>query len=104
MNESKKLTRQKVVLTANDHSLMGRISGDAEHVHILLDTGISGYTVILPDAAATMQRELIFKNIGANTANIVPQAGQLIDNSTSAAITSMAALSLWSDRNNYWII
>jgi hypothetical protein len=102
MNETKKLARQKIVLTPYDNTLKGKIQGDAEHVHVLLDSTTAGFTVVLPDATATMQRELIMKNIGTNNVTVIPLTGQFVDKSTSHVISALDLVSFWSDRVKTW--
>jgi hypothetical protein len=81
---------------------VGKISPDAEHIHILLDSSKAAFTVTLPDAAASMKRELIFKNIGANTVTIQALTGQYIDESTSHALAHLDLVSLWADQVRTW--
>lgn len=97
-----KLSRQKIIRTPSDNSLAGKISPDTEHVHILLDSSVAGFTVTLPDATATMQRELIFKNIGSNNVTIQAQPGQYIDFATSHIIRPLDLVSVWSDLVKTW--
>ena len=99
---SDKLSRQKIILTPYDNSLAAKINPACEHCHVLLDTTTGAFTVTLPDAQGTMQRELIFKNIGTKTATIVPQGGQYIDLGQSDTLASMAAQSYWPDLVRTW--
>jgi hypothetical protein len=99
-----KLSRQKIILTPTEKSLIGRINADTEHCHILLDTTNGPFTVILPDATGSMQKELIFKNIGTNNATIVPITGQWIDNVITKTIAPLDSLDLWSDLIKTWWI
>jgi hypothetical protein len=99
-----KLSRQKIILNPTEKSLVGRINANTEHCHILLDTTNGPFTVILPDATATMQRELIFKNIGTNNATIVPINSQWIDNVITKTIVPLDSLDLWSDLIKTWWI
>ena len=102
MNEKVKLSRQKIILTPNDNSLDGKIKGETEHCHILLDSALAPFTVTLPDATASMQRELIFKNIGANNVTIQPQSGQFIDEDTSHVLAHLDLVSVWPDLVRTW--
>ncbi len=97
-----KQTRQKIILTPSDSSLVGKITDDSEHVHILLDTRSGGFTVTLPTATGSMQRELIFKNIGTNNATIVPITGEYIDYSQSHVVGPLDLVSVWSDLVRTW--
>jgi hypothetical protein len=101
---SDKITRQKIILTPYDPDLTGKINGEAEHVHVLLDTTVAAFTVALPSVTATMKRELLFKNIGANDATIISQAGQYCDLSTSIIIRPLDLVSLWADLIKTWWI
>jgi hypothetical protein len=97
-----KLSRQKIILTPWDKELSGKLNPEAEHIHILLDSTTAAFSVTLPDAAATMQRELIFKNIGTNTVILVPINGQYIDDAESETIAASYALGLWADLMGTW--
>jgi hypothetical protein len=97
-----KLSRQKIVLTPFDNALAGKINGDAEHVHVLLDSTLAPFTVVLPDATATMQREIICKNIGTNDVTIIPIDGQFLDTSTSHVISPLDLVSFWPDLVKTW--
>jgi hypothetical protein len=102
MNDTNKNTRQKIVLTPYDNSLVGKINGDTEHAHILLDSALAPFTVTLPDATATLQRELIFKNIGANNVTIQAITGQYIDESTSHVLAHLDLVDVWPDNVKTW--
>jgi hypothetical protein len=97
-----KLTRQKIVLTPSDSSLSGKINPDCEHCHVLCDTTTAAFTVTLPSVTGTMQRELIFKNIGANSVTLVPITGQYIDTSVSLVLTTLQNQSLYADNVKTW--
>jgi len=96
------LSRQKIILTPSNKALATLINPDAEHVHILLDSTTAGFTVTLPDATGSMQRELIFKNIGDYDVTIVPITGQYIDKSLTHTLHPLDLISLWSDLVKTW--
>ena len=100
------LSRQKIILTRSDNGLAGKINPSCEHCHVLLDTSAGAFTVTLPDAQGTMQREFIFKNIDPTTAaTIIPQNGQYIDNIQTKTVAALASLSLWPDQvRTWWVI
>ena len=102
MNEQRKLSRQKIILTPSDSSLEGKINSETEHCHILLDSSVAGFTVTLPSVTGTMQRELIFKNIGANSVKIQAMQGQYIDESTSHVLAHLDLVDLWPDDVKTW--
>jgi hypothetical protein len=97
-----KLTRQKIILTLTDCVLSGKINPSSEHVHVLLDSSISGFSVILPDATFTLQREIIFKNIGAKDVTIQAKTGQFIDKGTSHVVKPLDLVSVWPDLVKTW--
>ena len=102
MNDTNKNTRQKIVLTPYDNSLVGKISQDAEHVHVLLDSSLASFTVVLPDATATMKRELIFKNTGINNVTLLAVNGQYLDLDISHVVAPLDLVGLWSDLVKTW--
>jgi hypothetical protein len=95
-------TRQKIILTPSNNSLDGKILPETEHAHILLDSSSGAFSVTLPDAQATMQLELIFKNIGANTVTIRARSGQYIDYDTSHDLAYLNLVSVWPDLLRTW--
>ena len=101
-----KNTRQKITLTPNDNALDGKIFAETEHAHILCDTSTGAFTVTLPDAQMTMQRELIIKNIGStNNLYVVSRAGQFIDAVRTETVTPLGVLSVWPDLvKTWWIV
>jgi hypothetical protein len=101
-DEENKLTRQKIVLTPYDSALVGKIQPSAEHVHVLLDSTIAPFTVPLPDATASMKRELIFKNIGVNDVTLLPISGQYLDLDISHVVEPLDLVGLWSDLVKTW--
>jgi hypothetical protein len=103
MADKKILSRQKIALTPNDNTLVGKIQPDAEHIYVLLNSTIA-FTVTLPDVQTSMQSELIFKNIGACDVTIVPQAGQFLDKATTHTIRPLDTVSFWSDLDKTWWI
>ena len=101
-DEKKKLSRQKIVLTPYDNSLVGKINGDTEHAHILLDSSLAPFTVVLPDATATMKRELIFKNTGINNITLLAVNGQYLDLDVSHIVAPLDLVGVWSDLVKTW--
>lgn len=95
-------TRQKIILTPTNASLIGKILPETEHCHILLDSSTGPFTVTLLDASATMQRELIFKNIGVSNVTVQALTGQYIDYSTSHALAYLDLVAIWSDGVKTW--
>jgi hypothetical protein len=96
------LSRQKIILTPSDNSLAGKISPDSEHVHILLDSKNAGFSVPLPSATGSMQKELIFKNIGSNSVRIQPITGEYIDYSLYHDLAYLDLVDLWPDGEKTW--
>ena len=96
-------TRQKIILTPSDSSLIGKINPECEHCHILCDTTTAAFTVQLPSVKGTMQRELIVKNIGAvYSVTLIPRTGQYFDNLTIKILTPYENQSFWPDNVKTW--
>ena len=102
MNKTKTGTRQKIILTPTDNNIIGKVGPVSEHVHILLDSNNGPCTVTLPDATFSIDRELIFKNIGTNNVTIQAKTGQYIDLSTSHIIRPLNLVSVWCDLVKTW--
>lgn len=96
--------RTKIILTPYDKILVGKYSQEAEHIYILLDTTLIGFTVYLPDCRNGNQFEFIFKNIGSNIARIQTITGQYIDNTLYHDVNPWDLVSLWSDLDKRWIM
>jgi hypothetical protein len=95
------LSRQKIILTPSDNSLIGKINPDAEHVHVLLNSTEAFY-VVLPTVTGSMQRELIFKNIGSKVVRVQPIAGEYIDYSLYHDLAYLDLVDLWPDGEKTW--
>ena len=97
------MTTQKLILTPYDTQIIGKINSDAYSVCVLLDSSLP-FAVILPDVKATIQREIICKNIGANDVTIVPQNGQYFDLETSLVVSPLDTVFFWPDMVRTWWI
>jgi hypothetical protein len=76
--------QKTLILTLEDHVLIGKYSADHEHILIIIDSskGIP-YTITLPDLMSPIAKEFMFKNIphgnsGASI-TIATSNNQLID-------------------------
>jgi hypothetical protein len=98
----KPLSRQKIILYPWDKELVSKINQDAEHIYILTDTSTGAFSITLPDATMTMQRELIVKNIGDYDITIYPLTGQYIDKSISHVLQPLDLVSFWPDLVKTW--
>ena len=97
-----KLSRQKIILTPSDSSLVGKILPKCEHCHILLDSSTGTFSVNIPDARGNMQRELIFKNIGHNSVTLQAMNGQYLDYATTHVLAYLDLVAIWADNEKTW--
>lgn len=98
-------TQAVILLTPNSPQLTGKYPADAISIVVELDSSVAGFTVYLPDAKSNMNREFIFKNIGANQVTVSTVLGQLIDNyETSHIIEYRDCVRLFSNRESRWVM
>ena len=96
-------TRQKIILSASDNSLDGKISSSTEHLYVLLDSTDGAFTVTLPDAQSTMRYELIFKHKkGSAAVTVQSRQGQFIDLGTNHVLNPLDCVGFWPDLVDTW--
>ena len=102
--------RTRVFLNPSETSLTGKYQGDEEHIHVVCDTTIASFTVLLPDLTQQKEKEFVFYNIpasgdGSNTVTIQCIQGQLIDNKYSSHVINVGdTITIVSNMKGSWLL
>jgi hypothetical protein len=101
--------RTRVFLNPSDPVLVGKYSGDHEHVHVICDSSDAPFTIQLPDLFQPEHKEFIFYNMPengtGNTVTIVTVSGQVMRiNETSHALAALDTVGVVSDLKKRWLL
>lgn len=94
---------QTIKLTPYENTLIGRYLPGSEVV-VLLDTTVSGFTTILPDAYATQGTKFTILTTGVNNATIEPIAGQFINDAISVVLAQFESIATIAFDGKYHIV
>jgi hypothetical protein len=101
--------RTRVFLSPADIILSGKFPSTAEHVHVILDSTDSAFTVTLPDLIFQQDREFIFYNLpssgAGNNVTIIPVGGQEIRiGEQSHVLAALDTVGFVSDMKSRWLL
>ncbi len=101
--------RTRVFLNPSQNVLVGSYPQDAEHVHVVLDSSASAFSVDLPDLFLPEHKEIIFYNVPSDGAGhdvtINAISGQVILNSnTSHVLQPYDVVGFVSDLKSKWLL
>jgi hypothetical protein len=101
--------RTRVFLTPSDATLSGKYPASAEHVHIICDTSVAAFSVVLPDLLLAESREFIFYNLPENNVGnvltVYPVTGQVIGVSDlSHTLAAFDTVGFVSDLRKRWLL
>lgn len=101
--------RTRLRLSPENNVLNGAYPPNVEHIHIILDSANSAFTVTLPDVQLNEHREFIFYNNpssgNGHNVTIVPVSGQLlIVRDTNHVLRPYDTVSFCADLKKTWLL
>lgn len=101
--------RTRVFLTPADNTLVGKFAEEHEHIHVICDSTIGAYSVILPDLFSPVHKEFIFYNLhttgAGNAVTLRPQSGQTMDFTiVSHVVNPGDSVTVVSDMRGTWLL
>lgn len=101
--------RTRVFLSPSQPTLIGYYPDSAEHIHVVCDSSVAPFTVILPDVFQCEHKEIIFYNLAengvGNPVTVVPVSGQQIRvNETSHVLANLDTACFVSDLKKRWLL